>query len=67
MSVQSELRPIKTIRDKRLAYLISLESFYKEEGFTTKVNGRENILEIYPAGTVIPKTQEELTIEKWID
>lgn len=60
-------RPLKTIHDKRLAYLVGLEDYYKAEGFTTKVNGRENLLEIYPAGYVIPKTEEELVIEKWID
>lgn len=60
-------RPLKTIHDKRLAYLVGLEVSYKEMGYTTKVNGRENLLEIYPAGYEIPKTEEELVIEKWID
>lgn len=60
-------RPLKTIHDKRLAYLVSLETFYKDEGYTTKINGRENILEVYQKGYIIPKTQEELIIEKWID
>lgn len=60
-------RPLKTIHDRRLAYLVGLEDYYKGEGFVTRVNGRENLLEIYPAGYQIPKTQEEITIEKWID
>ena len=60
-------RPIKTLHDKRLAYLVSLETSYKELGYVTKLNGRDNLLEIYPAGTVVPKTEEEIIIEKWID
>lgn len=67
MSVSLTQRPLKTIRDKRLSYLVGLEDYYKSEGFVTKVNGRENLLEIYPAGYVVPKTQDELVIEKWID
>lgn len=68
MSLSSTLqRPLKTIHDKRLAYLVGLADYYKSEGFVTKIDGRESILEIYPAGYVIPKTQEELIIEKWID
>lgn len=59
-------RPLKTIHDKRLAYLVGLEDYYKGEGFTTKINGRENLLEIYPVGYEIPKTKEEVTFEKWI-
>lgn len=60
-------RPLKTLHDKRLAYLVGLESYYKSEGYTTKLNGRDNILEIYPQGSEVPKTQEENIIEKWID
>ena len=69
MSISSTTtqRPLKTLHDKRLAYLVGLEDFYKGEGFVTKINGRENLLEIYPAGYVIPKTEEELIIEKWIN
>lgn len=69
MSISSTTtqRPLKVLHDKRLAYLAGLEDYYKSEGFTTKLIGRENLLEIYPAGYVVPKTQEELIIEKWID
>jgi hypothetical protein len=63
----TEQKPLKTITDKRLAYLVGLENFYKGEGYTTKLNGRENLLEVYPAGYVVPKTNEEMIIEKWID
>ena len=66
VSLQTQ-KPLKTIHDKRLAFLVGLEESYKEMGYTTKINGRENLLEIYPPGYVIPKTEEELTIEKWID
>lgn len=67
MNTSTLQRPLKTIHDRRLAYLVSLEAIYKEDGYTTKLNGRENLLEIYPAGSVLPKTQEEIAIEKWID
>lgn len=60
-------RPLKTLHDKRLAYLVSLETSYKELGYVTKLNGRDNLLEVYPAGTIVPKTEEETIIEKWID
>lgn len=60
-------RPLKTLHDKRLAYLISLETSYKELGYVTKLNGRDNLLEVYPAGTVLEKTTEEIIIENWID
>lgn len=60
-------RPLKTIHDKRLAYLANLEISYKELNYVTKLNGRDNLLEIFPAGTVLEKTKEESIIEKWID
>lgn len=68
MSHSSTLqRPLKTLHDRRLAYLVALETSYKELGYVTKLNGRDNLLEIYPAGTIVPKTEEETIIEKWID
>lgn len=67
MQASSETRPLKTIGNKKLAYLVGLEDYYKNEGYTTKLDGRNSILEIYPAGTVLPKTKEETIIEKWID
>jgi len=65
--MQTLLKPIKTIYDKRLAYLVGLQDFYKQEGYGTRLDGRNNILEVYPFGTSAPKTEEEKTIEKWID
>lgn len=65
MSLSS--KPLKTLHDKRLAYLVGLQDYYKAEGYTTKLNGRENLLEVYPKGTELPKTQEEIIIEKWIN
>lgn len=50
------MRPIKTIHDKRLAYLKSLSQVYEEEGYVTVLNGWDNILEIYP--TTFVKEQE---------
>lgn len=58
-------RPLKIIHDKRLAYLDSLSLSYKELGYSTKINGYDNLLEVYPKGYVIPKTERELIIEKW--
>ena len=40
-------KPLKTLHDKRLAYLVALEESYKEDGFITRLDGRNNILEIY--------------------
>lgn len=60
------LQPIKVLHDKRLAYLVGLEVSYKEMGYATRLNGRDNLLEIFPRGTEIPKTNEEVLIEKWI-
>ena len=57
-------KPLRVLHDKRLAYLVSLESGYKELGYVTKLNGRDNLLEVYTAGTVLPK--EELIFDKWI-
>lgn len=67
LSLTTTQRPLKTIHDKRLAYLVGLEDYYRSEGFTTKIDGRNSLLEIYPAGYEIPKTTEEIIIEKWID
>jgi len=66
ISLQSQ-RPLKVLHDKRLAYLVNLEISYKELGYVTKLNGRDNLLEIFPTGTIVEKTKEELIIEKWID
>lgn len=59
-------QPLKVIRDRRLAYLVGLEKSYQEMGYTTKLDGRCNILEVFPAGYIIPKTEEQLTIEKYV-
>lgn len=67
MSVSLVQRPLKTIHDKRLAYLVGLEEFYQSEGYTTKLDGRENLLEIYPVGYQIPKTEEQILIEKFLN
>lgn len=65
--METILRPVKTIENKKLAYLVGLEDYYKSEGYTTKLDGRNSVLEVYPVGTVLPKTQEEIILEKWID
>ena len=64
--IDTLVKPVKILHDKRLAYLVALEESYRDMGYTTKLNGRDNLLEIYQKGTAIPKTQEEVTIEKWI-
>lgn len=61
------LEPIKVLRDARLSYLTAVELSYKELGYSTKLDVRRNILEVFSKGYVIPKTHEELIIEKWID
>jgi hypothetical protein len=61
------VHPFKTINDKRLSYLLALESSYKELGYPTKLYHRENRLEVYERGAVIPKTEDEIVIERWID
>lgn len=63
----SQARPLKTLHDRRLAYLVSLEKVYSDMGYSTRLNGRDNLLEVYPAGVEVPKTVEEAAIEKWID
>lgn len=67
LTLNKDAQPVKVLHDKRLAYLVGLEDFYKSLGYVTKVNGRDNLLEVYPAGTELPKTQEEIILEKWID
>ena len=57
--------PIKTIRDSKPSFLESLARSYQEMGYTIQHNKLLGILELYPKGSVIQKTDEELTIEKW--
>lgn len=61
------MEPIKVLRDRRLSYLTGLEDFYSGLGYSTKLDARCNILEVYQKGYVVEKTSEELVIEKWID
>lgn len=60
-------KPIKTLKDGRLSYLVAIERSYKELGYPTKLIHERNILEVYSKGCIIPKTYEETIIEKWID
>jgi len=48
------IQTIKTIHDRRLAYLVALEGSYKEMGYQTRLNGRDNLLEIYSQGCILP-------------
>jgi hypothetical protein len=59
--------PIKTIEDKRTNYLVSLEKVYKDLGYTTRLRSFNSKLEVYPKGFCVPKSEEEMVIEKWID
>lgn len=61
------MEPIKTIKDNRVSYLLGLETSYKDLGYSTKLNARCNLLEVFPKGYTIPKSKEEMIIEKWID
>jgi hypothetical protein len=47
--------------------LVGLETAYIEMGYVTNLKGRALLLEIYPEGSIVPKTREEEVIEKWID
>lgn len=60
------MRPIKTIRDNRFTYLDNLGDIYKNMGYSVKLSSRDNLLEIFEKGTEIPKTAEEVVIDKWI-
>lgn len=51
------MQPIKTIYDKRLAYLVSLSRIYEEQGYKIILNGRDNLLEIYPS-TFVKEVKE---------
>ena len=61
------LKPIKTIRDHRLTYLMAVEKSYNELGYSTHLDMKCNILEVFSKGCIIPQTREEILIEKWID
>lgn len=61
------VRPFKTITDRRLAYLDGLAQIYREQGYGVKVDGFRNLLEVYQKGVEVPKSAEEIIIQKWID
>lgn len=61
------IEPIKVLRDRRMTYLVAVENSYKELGYSTKLDVMRNILEVFPKGSTVPKSKEELIIEKWID
>lgn len=61
------MEPIKIIRDRRLNYLVSVENSYKELGYSTKLDVRCNIVEVFPKGCIVPQSKEEMIIEKWIN
>jgi hypothetical protein len=68
MTISTHKGLVRTVRGKKLAYLVSLEKGYKEMGYQTRLNGRENVLEIYEENAVIRPTleeQEAAIIEKW--
>lgn len=54
------ITPIKTISNKRLAYLDSLSEAYKEMGYKTLLNGFENVLMVFDKSV----KDEELRISK---
>lgn len=58
---------IKLIRHKIVDYLVGLENAYRDLGYTTSLNIRGNTLEVFSKGYVLQKTQEEITLEKWIN
>ena len=58
---------IKVLRDTRPFYLAAIELSYQELGYPTKLDPRCNMLEIFPKGYTVPKSNEETIIEKWIN
>lgn len=61
------LNPIKVLRDRRLNYLMAVEKSYKDLGYSTKLDVRCNVLEVFPKGCIVPQSKEEMMIENWID
>ena len=61
------LEPIKVLRDARPFYLTAVELSYKDLGYSTKLDRRRNMLEVFPKGYNVPQNNEEMIIEKWID
>lgn len=51
------IQPIRTVYNKRLAYLVSLDSIYREQGYKTKLDGFNSVLEVYAKDA----NMEELT------
>lgn len=65
-------QPLKTIHDKRLAYLAALEESYKELGYQTRLDGFNNVLEIHKKEAVLcplatSQQNSAPVLEKWID
>lgn len=58
---------IKLIRHRTMDYLVGLENVYRDLGYTTSLNIRDNTLEVFNKEYVLQKTQEEITLEKWIN
>lgn len=54
--------PIKTIHSKKLAFLDSVAQDYREDGYSVRVDGRNNLVEIYDKGVVIPQQPKEATL-----
>lgn len=55
-------QPIKIISGKKLAYLDSIAQEYIEDGYTVRVDGRNNLIEIYNKGVTIPTKQTEVSL-----
>lgn len=54
------MKLLKTISNRRMAYLVSLDHVYREEGYKTKLDGFNNILEVYSKDS----NQDELDKQK---
>lgn len=50
-------QPIKVITGKKLAFLDSIAQDYREDGYTVRVDGRNNLVEIYEKGVIVPKKE----------
>lgn len=54
------IQPIRSVYNKRLSFLDSLSAVYKEQGYKTLVNGRDNLLLVFDSSTNIDEIKKEL-------
>ena len=58
--------PIKTIKDRRLAYLVALQGCIDTLHYPTRLHSMEGKLGVYNKGTIVPVEPME-KYKTWID